>query len=171
MEEGDAPPPSPEALGLPAMVLGAAAICTVLVTNVGVFARYVARVSLPSVEEILGFLFVWLIFVCSALSFREGGLIGITMLGDALQKRPRLFRVLVVIQNLAVLAFSLVMVHTGYRMLDTQFEFEELSVVLEVNRGWMTIGCVVGFLAMAGFALVNIYRALFPRRPTTPPAA
>ncbi len=158
-ETGSAVPE--EKLSVPALLFGGAALFTVILANVGVLARYVFRYSIPSVEEQLRFIFVWLIFICSALSYREGGLICITMVEDALKGRPALRKALVLFQHLAVLFFSAVMAQSCWAMMKTQFEFEELSVVMEINMGWMTAGAFIGFVLMGLFALRHCLRALF----------
>lgn len=151
----------PEKAGLGAWLFGGAALFSILVANAGVVARYVLKVSLPSVEEILRYLFVWLIFVGSALAFKEGTLISITMLGDSLKKHPVLVRALSALQNLAILVFSLVSLATGWDMMMTQFEYEEVSVVLEINMGWITLGAWIGYLLLAFFSFCNLFRDVF----------
>lgn len=140
-------------------VFGGAAVFTVLLANLGVVTRYVFQYSMPSVEELLRFVFVWLIFICSALSYREGGLIAITMLADSLERRPGLRRALFLFQHAAVFAFSLVMVSTCWEMFITQYEFEELSVVMEINMGWMTLGALLGFVLTTLYSLWNFFAA------------
>lgn len=149
-----------EKLGWAALLFGGAALCSVLIANAAVLARYVFMISLPSSEEILRYLFIWLIFICAALSFREGTLIRITILDDMLRQRPVLRRLLAVFQNLLILGFSLVSIYTGWEMLSTQIEFEELSVVLEINMGWVTAGVLIGYALLAWFSLCNIFDAL-----------
>lgn len=144
-----------------AAIFGGAALITVLLANTGVLARYVLQLSLPSVEEILRYIFIWLIFICSALSYKDGTLISITMLEDHLKSRPKLRRALQIIQNLAVLIFALVSLWTGWEMMMTQFEFEELSVVLEINMGWITLGVVIGYALLSWFALCNLLRGWY----------
>lgn len=149
-----------ERLGPMAALFGGAALFTIFVANVGVLARYVFRYSIPSVEEILRLVFVWLIFICSAFAYREGGLIAITMAGDALRKHPGWRKALFVFQHLAVLVFSLAMVRACWEMMVMQFEFEELSVVMEFNMGWMTMGAFIGFVLMALYACWHTLRNL-----------
>ena len=153
---------STEKVSAASVIFGGAAVFTILLTNVGVLARYVFKYSIPSVEELLRFVFVWLIFICSALSYREGGLIGITMLSDHLKGKGRhgLRKGLHLFQHLGVLVFSLAMVYTCWEMFSTQLEFEELSVVMEINMGWMTLGALLGFIAMTVFAVWNFMRNL-----------
>lgn len=149
-----------EKLTLPALVFGGAALLTVILANIGVLARYVFQYSMPAAEEQLRFIFVWLIFICSALSYSEGGLICITMVADALRDRPVLRKALPLFQHVAVLIFSVAMACDCWRMMAMQFEFEELSVVMEINMGWMTLGAFIGFVLMALFALGHCLRFL-----------
>ncbi len=137
-------------------LFGSAALVAVALANIGVVSRYVLALSLPWVEEALRYLFIWLIFVCSALSFKEGTLISITMLHDALKRFSTARRILELVVNLAILGFSLVSVWTGWEMLMTQFEFEEVSTVLEINMGWVTLGAFLGYILFALFSLRNL---------------
>ena len=147
-----------EKVTVASVIFGGAAIFTVLLANIGVLARYVFQYSIPSIEELLRFVFVWLIFICSALSYREGGLIGITMIADSLKGKPGLRRALFLFQHLGVFVFSLAMVYTCWEMFYSQYEFEELSVVMEINMGWMTLGALIGFILMMFYALWNFLR-------------
>ena len=142
-------------------VFGGAALISVLLACLGVVSRYVLKVSLPWVEELLRYLFIWLIFICSALSFREGTLISITMLHDGLKKYPLARRILEAVINLVILAFALASLYTGWEMMSTQFEFEELSTVLEINMGWVTLGALIGYAFFAIFSLMNLFRLCF----------
>lgn len=142
-------------------VFGGAALVSVLLACLGVVSRYVLEISLPWVEEVLSNLFIWLIFICSALSFREGTLISITMLHDSLKKIPSLRRSLEICINIVIFAFAAVSLYTGWDMMATQFEFEELSVVLETNMGWVTLGACLGYLFFAIFSLMNLFRLFF----------
>lgn len=152
-----------ERIGILAAILGGAALFSVIVANVGVVARYVFAYSLPSVEEMLRYLFIWLIFIGSALSFGEGGLISITMLEELLSSRPFLRLALGIAQNLSFLVFSLASAWTGWKMLAMQFEFSETSVALEINMGWITLGVAIGYALMALYSVRNIYRVLRKR--------
>ncbi|MDR1533710.1 MAG: TRAP transporter small permease [Planctomycetota bacterium] len=152
-----------ERVGPVAALFGAAALFSVFLANLGVVTRYVLHYSLPSAEETLRYLFIWLIFVGAALSFGEGGLISITLLEESLAGRPRLCRALLLFQGAAFLVFSLVLTFTGWNMLEAQFEFSETSVVLEINMGWVTLGVVVGCALMALYSLRNLGRVLFGR--------
>lgn len=142
-------------------VFGGAALVSVLIACLGVLSRYVLEISLPWVEELLSSLFIWLIFICSALSFREGTLISITMAHDYLKKYPFPRRCLEACINAAIFVFSAVSLRTGWDMMATQFEFEELSAVLEVNMGWVTLGAFIGYLFFTVFSLINLYRLFF----------
>ncbi|MDR2391080.1 MAG: TRAP transporter small permease [Planctomycetota bacterium] len=161
MGDNDKTDAGKEKVGAAAILFGGAALFSVLVANAGVASRYLLLISLPSVEEILRYLFIWLIFICAALSYREGSLIGITMLADALKNRPIPKRILAAAQDLAVLAFSLYSVRTGWDMAATQFEFGETAVVLAINMGWVTLGVLVGYVLMAYFSLRNLFRDVF----------
>jgi TRAP-type C4-dicarboxylate transport system permease small subunit len=158
MGDNDKADAGKEKIGLAAVLFGGAALFSVLVANLGVASRYAFHISLPSVEEILRYLFIWLIFICAALSYREGTLIGITMLAEALERRPILKRALAAVQDLAILVFSLYSVVTSWDMISTQFEFEEMAVVLAINMGWITLGVLIGYILMAYFSLRNLFR-------------
>lgn len=161
MSDNDKADAGGEKVGVAAILFGGAALFSVLVANAGVASRYLLLISLPSVEEILRYLFTWLIFICAALSYREGSLISITMLADALKGRPILKRILAAAQDLAMLVFSLYSIQTSWEMMATQFEFGEMAVVLAVNMGWVTLGVLIGYILLAYFSLRNLFRDVF----------
>lgn len=63
-------------------LFGLVGVVMILVETYAVLARNVLLVSTPWVDELLKLLFVWSIFVCSALAFLSDDLISLTLLED-----------------------------------------------------------------------------------------
>ena len=72
-------------------LFGYIGVIMILVETYAVFSRNVTHVATPWVDELLKLLFVWAIFVCSALSFWSDDLISLTIVEDAYKEVLRVF--------------------------------------------------------------------------------
>ena len=62
-------------------VIGGAALLTIFVANSGVLSRFL-KFSLPVTDELLRYMFVWIIVICAAFLFKEDGFISITLIEE-----------------------------------------------------------------------------------------
>ena len=80
----------------------------ILVETYAVLARNVLLIPTPWVDELLKLLFVWSIFVCSALAFLSDDLISLTLLEDGAreQGKEKKYGVFKLIQYVVALVIS-----------------------------------------------------------------
>ena len=146
--------------------LGLAALATLIITNIGVLCRYVFAIPMPWNEEIVRFLFIWMIFLGFAQSYRAGGLAGITFLEESLMARShsRSYTCIKLFQGLIGIAFGAYCVYAAWDIMQFQFETGEITVVLEIPLYLITLGVITGFVLFTSYA-VNDFVKLLRRNP------
>ena len=89
-------------------LFGLVGVVMILVETYAVLARNVLLIPTPWVDELLKLLFVWSIFVCSALAFLSDDLISLTLLEDGAreQGKEKKYGVFKLIQYVVALVIS-----------------------------------------------------------------
>ena len=144
-------------LGVPAALLVAAEIFVLLA---GVIARYLFRHPLIWSDELASILFLWLAMVGSAMAFKRGEHMRMTVLVSKMAPARRAFFDL--LATTAALAFLLVILPYAW-----EYAVEEavmLTPALEISNSWRVAAMVVGFGAMAIFALLRLLQVGQPRQ-------
>nr|WP_319472793.1 TRAP transporter small permease [uncultured Sphaerochaeta sp.] len=139
-------------------ITGLAVFGTVILANLAVFSRH-AKVSLPAAEELLRYVFVWIIMICTAIGYDDSGLISITMLEESLEKRGRVLpaRVIKVINTLFVLFFAGFCVFYSAKITLLQMSTNKLSPVMEIPMYLVSLGMTVGALLWLAVAIKKLY--------------
>ena len=144
-------------LGVPAALLVAAEIVVLLA---GVIARYLFRHPLIWSDELASILFLWLAMLGSAMAFKRGEHMRMTALVSKMPPARRAFFDL--LATTAALAFLLVILPYAW-----EYAVEEavmLTPALEISNSWRVAAMVVGFAAMAIFALLRLLQVGQPRQ-------
>ena len=144
-------------LGVPVALLVAAEIIVLLV---GVIARYLFRHPLIWSDELASILFLWLAMLGSAMAFKRGEHMRMTALVSKMAPARRAFFDL--LATTAALAFLLVILPYAW-----EYAVEEavmLTPALEISNSWRVAAMVVGFAAMAIFALLRLLQVGQPRQ-------
>ena len=144
-------------LGVPTALLVAAEIFVLLA---GVIARYVFRHPLIWSDELASILFLWLAMVGSAMAFKRGQHMRMTALVSKMAPARRAFFDL--LATTAALAFLVVILPYAW-----EYAVEEavmLTPALEISNSWRVAAMVVGFGAMAIFALLRLLQVGKPRQ-------
>ena len=144
-------------LGLPVALLVAAEIGVLLA---GVIARYVFRSPLIWSDELASILFLWLAMLGSAVAFERGDHMRMTAVVSKLQPTTRAF--LDLLATAAALAFLLVILPYAW-----EYAVEEAVMrtpALEIRNSWRVAAMVVGFGAMAVFAVLRLMQVGRPRQ-------
>ena len=69
-------------------ILGCIGLIMIVIETYAVFARNILHTSTPWVDEALKLMFVWIVFVGTALCFRTDELISLTLIEDDLKEKP-----------------------------------------------------------------------------------
>ena len=144
-------------LGLPVALLVATEIGVLLA---GVIARYVFHNPLIWSDELASILFLWLAMLGSAIAFERGDHMRMTAVVSKLQPATRAF--LDVLATAAALAFLVLILPHAW-----EYAVEEAVMrtpALEIRNSWRVAAMVVGFGAMALFALTRLVQVGRPRQ-------
>ena len=144
-------------LSVPVALLVAAEIGVLLA---GVIARYVFHSPLIWSDELASILFLWLAMLGSAVAFERGDHMRMTAVVSKLQPQTRAF--LDVVATAAALAFLVLILPHAW-----EYAVEEAVMTtpaLEISNSWRVAAMVVGFGAMALFALTRLVQVGQPRQ-------
>ena len=129
-----------------------AAICVISFATmfvlgfVAVLFRFVIQTSLAFPEEMIRYLFVWLIALGSAIGIRRNMHAAIGLMVKAMP--GVLKRISLIVASLCTMVFFLILILKGYNV--TTMESGQISPALEVSMAWVysaiPIGAVFGLL-------------------------
>ena len=102
-------------------IFGIVGIIMVFIATYAVLARNVLIVSTPWSDELLKLLFVWSIYVGSAILFMNDGLISLTLVEDGYkEKKPVVYGVLKAIQYIAAIGICGLVTSQLFTIVGTQ---------------------------------------------------
>lgn len=122
---------------------------------IAVVVRLVPVIAIAGYDEIVEWLFAWLIFLGALALWREGALYRVVLI--ELSVPPLLRRAISVMNQLLMLGFALVLTIKGYEFLR---EAGETTPFLGIDKGfWYVVIPAVGSL-MTLYSTVGLWRAL-----------
>ena len=126
-------------------ITGLAVFGTIILANLAVFSRH-ANISLPAAEELLRYIFVWVIMICTAIGYDDNGLISITMFEESLERKGRtvVAKVIRLINTLFVLFFSAFCIFYSAKIALLQIISNKLSPVMEIPMFLVSLGMMLG---------------------------
>ncbi|MCI8649993.1 MAG: TRAP transporter small permease [Anaerotruncus sp.] len=136
--------------------VGVLVLCTILIVTIGVAARLL-KIPVAWTDETLQIIFVWLVFIMSAVGFLCDDLIGLDLVEDMLRKKPNTKKGLKLIQAIAGILFALFMVSQTCRIVITQYNTHELTPVLSFPVWMQSFGYFLGCALFFLFAVYKIY--------------
>ena len=121
-------------------------------------ARNILQISTPWSDELLKLLFVWSIFVCSALAFLNDELISLTLFEDDAKEKGKmaLYGIFKVIQYVATLVISGLLVYQIWTIVNTQLSTGEATTVLKYPLWIMNSGILVGMVLTVVFGVIKL---------------
>ena len=139
--------------------VGLAVLVTVTVTAVQVAARYLFNSSIPWVQELTRFVFVWMIMLGSGLAALRGSHIAFSLLADALHARAaRVVRGVVTVA-MCVFLVAITIAGTQLAMQNTRQRSPVLQMPMAVVYASLPVagilgiaGCIIAFLRDGGRA-------------------
>jgi len=135
----------------------AGAIALVLVAIMQVFFRYVIGQSLFWSEEVMRYLLIWLVFLCSGLAFTRGQFLGMTALLDALPTPAR--KILKVLNAIAMLIFLGLIITVGWEFAERTSA--RLTPALRISMFWVNASVAVGSFILALHIFAHAFFDLF----------
>lgn len=143
-------------------LFGFIGIVMILVETYAVLARNVLIVSTPWVDELLKLLFVWIVFVGSALAFQNDELISLTLLEDNAKEKNKMvkYTVFKMIQYVVALFVSALIVTQMYTIITTQMSTGEASTVIKYPLWVMNSGILVGMALIVIMAVIKLVQCI-----------
>jgi TRAP-type C4-dicarboxylate transport system permease small subunit len=143
-------------------LFGVVGIVMILVETYAVMARNILQISTPWSDELLKLLFVWSIFVCSALAFLNDELISLTLFEDDAKEKGKmaLYGIFKVIQYVATLIISGLLVYQIWTIVNTQLSTGEATTVLKYPLWIMNSGILVGMVLTVVFCVIKLVDSL-----------
>lgn len=143
-------------------LFGVVGIVMILVETYAVMARNILQISTPWSDELLKLLFVWSIFVCSALAFLNDELISLTLFEDDAKEKGKmaLYGIFKVIQYVATLIISGLLVYQIWTIVNTQISTGEATTVLKYPLWIMNSGILVGMVLTVVFCVIKLVDSL-----------
>lgn len=131
-------------------------ICFIIV-NMAILARLM-NVSISWSDEVIKILFIYIVYIGTALAYKTDGLIGITMLEEKLKgkKRNLPYNILKLIQHIVILIFAIFCMYQGFCMTVTQIHYNQLTATLELPAAISTIGFVIGSILWVYYAVGKV---------------
>ena len=132
-------------------IFGLVGVVMILVETYAVFARNIFHISTPWVDELLKLLFVWVIFVCSALAFLSDELISLTLLEDNAKEQGKWkkYGVFKIIQYLMAMLITGLIAIQLVTVVTTQISTGEATTVLKYPLWIMNTGVLLGMVLIA----------------------
>lgn len=124
-----------------------------VVAGVAVFFRFVVNSSLAFPEELVGYLFIWTVFLGAAIALRLNMHAAVEMAVDWLP--PGAKRIVLIVTNLLCLAFFAVLVVYGTQMV--LVVYPQRSPALEISMSYVYASVPVGGLFMLLYSIETLF--------------
>lgn len=143
-------------------LFGFIGVVMILVETYAVLARNVLIVSTPWVDELLKLLFVWIVFVGSALAFQTDELISLTLLEDNAKEKKKMvkYTVFKMIQYAVALFVSALLVSQMYTIITTQMSTGEASTVMKYPLWVLNSGILVGMALIVIMSVIKLVQCI-----------
>ena len=148
-------------------LFGIAGIIMVLVASYAVLARNVLLVSTPWSDELLKLIFIWTIYMGSAVLFMNDELISLTLLEDKYKEsKPKVYGILKAIQYVAAVGISALLTSQLFTIVSTQMNTGEATTVLKYPLWIMNLGMLLGLglIAVYGVVIVIALKPYFTKK-------
>lgn len=140
------------------LIFGFVGVAMILVESYAVFARNVMQVPTPWTDEFLKLLFIWSIFIGSALAFYDDSLIRLTLIEDSERvKGTAGYGVLKIIQYLSGFGVSAFMAKQLWRIVTTQIRTMESTTVMKYPLFLINLGILIGMVLVCLFGVMKLY--------------
>lgn len=146
----------PKIQGLLQNLVGILVLSTILIVTAGVIARLI-KIPAAWTDEMLRIIFVWLVFIMSAVGYHCDELIGLDLVEDMLKNKPLAKNILKFIQSVFGIIFAVFMMYQTSQLVITQIGTKELTPVIGFPLWMQTLGYFLGCTLFSLFAIYKIY--------------
>jgi TRAP-type C4-dicarboxylate transport system permease small subunit len=144
-------------------VIAAVFLFFVSITFIQVVLRYGFANSLPWIDELSRYSFIWLVFIASAVVARHGAHIAINLVDEMAPPRVRL--VLLVLADLSLIVFAAIVGYGGWQLM--QLNWTTTSPASGIPIAWVQLVLPLFGVLMSLFAGAHL-RGLLKRGTVAP---
>ena len=124
--------------------------------GLAIILRLVPLFTISGYDEVVEFLFIWLIVLTTVALWREGVLYRVSLFEHMLPLRGQL--VLAIVVNLAMLGLALILVYYGWQFASSA---GETTPFLRINKVYWYAALPVGGILMSIYSIAWLYRAIW----------
>lgn len=135
-------------------------ICTVTLT----VAVRPFKIPMPWSNELVKSIFIWLVFIGSAMAFSSDSLIGLDLLEEMLEKKPAIKKALKCLQMVCALIFGVFMTCQTYKIIAMQMSTGEPTPVMQMPLWLVNLGYFLGSVMFAVFAIQKLLGLFMKKR-------
>ena len=136
-------------------------ILVAILANIGaqVFSRYVLNYPLVWVEELAGYMLIWLSFLAAGLAHKQRRHVAIALLGAV--RGPTGRRTLNIIAEVAVIVLMVLLLREVPAAIDVESRSASIGLPIEIHRHWFfSVPLSVGAASMLLTAVYGVVSAL-----------
>ena len=126
--------------------------------GLSIILRLVPLFTISGYDEVVEFLFIWLIVLTTVALWREGVLYRVTLFETMLPRRGQV--VLAVVTNLAMLGLALILAYYGWLF---AVSAGETAPFLRINKVYWHAALPVGGVLMSIYSIVWLWRVIRQR--------
>ena len=144
---------------------GMVGVVMILVETYAVMARNVLHTPVPWCDEALKLMFVWCIYICSALAFLSDDLISLTLLEDSLKEKGKMipYNLMKAIQYVIAIIINGALFTQLLTIIQTQMSTGETTTVIQYPLWILNCGMLIGVtltVVMAVFKLIGCFKSV-----------
>lgn len=124
----------------------------VIIVIIQIFRRYFFGSSFPWVEEAARYLFIWTIFIASAIGVKEKGHASVEFLLKKMETKKKY--TIIIVKHLLLIFFFLTLVIVGLNRTNTSFG--EIATSFPLSKGWVYLAIPVGGFLMFYYEAIDL---------------
>lgn len=140
------------------LIIGISILITIFIANLAIVYRYVLGSSLPWSEELLRFMFVWIVFIGASLAYKKDQLVDLSLVTDLAKGRLSLFFDL--LRHLLSFLFIIIILYQSFMIMIAEINTGKISAAMEIQVWLVTAGLVLGSLLWSIFSIIKIFYAI-----------
>lgn len=131
-------------------------LAIMVVINFGnVISRYFLDASWSFTEEIIIILFVWNSLLASAVAFKHGAHLGLSVLTDLVPAKYQKY--MIILSTAATVVLMVILAKFGSDMVIAQMKYKQITPVLGMPEWWSGISVPIGASFIVIRAIQNAY--------------
>ncbi len=137
------------------LLLGSLVFIWILLTNVVILSRYILKISIPWSDEIFVLMFIWFIFIGTALASADNKHITITLLSELIKSKKKK-TILHIVQNVLFLVFIGIVCYQSWTIVLLQIKTNQITAILNIPVYVTTLAMSIGSTAWAAIIIYKL---------------